>query len=300
MGRDQAGLGGLQAGDQQRQAQHARPDDPPRGTDENPRQTEQQGGHLPFQRAGQHRPVGDARLIEALEHPGPERPAIDDRHVELKALQRAAVHHPAPLPVAAAIELVGVLGVQQGLGLAIAGLLLEVRTRVLAAMMPDERPRREGDQEPLMLETPADIHVVAGLAKLGIEPVDRLEDLAAKSHVAAGDMLGDLVAQQDMRRLARCGRHARGQPSVCGGQVRPPHRRRPAPQELMDQVDQPVRFDHAVGIGVRDQSTGRARSPAFRAALNPLWSWWMARTSGNRARISRVSSAEPSSTTMTS
>ena len=119
--------------------------------------------------------------------------------------------------------------------------------------MPDERPRREGDQEPLVLEPPADVHVVAGLAELGIEPVDRLEDLAAEGHVAAGDMLGDLVAHQDVRRLPRCGRHARGQPPVFGRQVRPPHRRRPAPHELMDQVDQPVRVGHAVGIGVGDQ-----------------------------------------------
>ena len=205
--------------------------------------------------------MGGARLIEALEHPGPERAAIDDRHGELEALQRAAIHHASPLAVAAAVELVGVLGVEQGLGLAIAGLLPEVRTRVLAAVVPDERPRREGDQEPLVLEPPADVHIVAGLAKLGIEPVDRLEGLTAEGHVAAGDVLGDLVAHQDVRRLPRRGRDAGGQPAVLGRQVRPPHRRRPAPHELMDQMDQPVRVGHAVGIGVGDHGTRGASQP---------------------------------------
>ena len=81
-------------------------------------------------------------------------------------MQRVPIKDALPLAVAAAVEAVGVLELQKRLGLAVAGLLPEVRPRRLAAMVPDERSRSEGDPPARLLETPADVHVVAGLAKL--------------------------------------------------------------------------------------------------------------------------------------
>src|SRR5260221_705246 len=112
-----------------------------------------------------------------------------------------------------------------------------------------------------MLETPAYVHIVAGLEKLGVKAVDRLERLPAERHIAAWDVLGDLVAYQDVGRLPRGGRDARRQPAIFGRQVWPPHRRRAASNQLMDQVDQPVRIGNTVRIGVRNQRTRAGLEP---------------------------------------
>src|SRR5262245_32272903 len=92
---------------------------------------------------------------------------------------------------------------EEGLGLSVARLLAQVSARILPPMMPDERPGSEGDPITGLLQTPANIDIIAGLAKQGIEAVDCQEGVAAEGHVAAGNMLGDLIALQDMDRLSR-------------------------------------------------------------------------------------------------
>ena len=89
-------------------------------------------------------------------------------------------------------------------------------------------PPAEGDQKALVLKPPADVDIVAGLEKMRIKPVDRLESLTAECHVATGDVFGNLVAYQHVGRLSGCGRDASGQPAIVGSQVGPPDRRSPA------------------------------------------------------------------------
>src|SRR6266498_5673338 len=107
-----------------------------------------------------------------------------------------AVEHTAPLAIASAVELVGVLEAQQRLGLAVASLLPQVGARVLPAVVPDERARGEGDPVARLLQPPAHVDVVAGLAVLRVEAVDRFQRLAPERHVAARDVLRYLVALQ--------------------------------------------------------------------------------------------------------
>src|SRR5207302_7214347 len=148
-------------------------------------------------------PVGGRGLVQALEEPAAEGAAIDDRLGEAQAGQCGAVENAAPLAVAAAVELVGMLETQECLGLAITRLLPLVGTGRGPPVMPDKRAGSEGNPVAGLLQPPADIDIVACLAILRIETVDRLQGAAAKSHVASGNMLRHLVAFQDMRRLAR-------------------------------------------------------------------------------------------------
>ena len=72
--------------------------------------------------------------------------------------------------------------------------------------MQDDRSRAEADRRPLLLETPADVDVVAGDPELRIEAPHRLQRLAPEGHVAPGDVLGDFVGEQDVGRPARSAR----------------------------------------------------------------------------------------------
>ena len=259
----------LQGGDQQRQAEHACPDDPPKGADEGPRQANEQGGHLPFERTGHHRPVGGSRLVETLEHPGAERAAIDDRRSELKALERRAVHHSAPLSVAAAIELVRVLRLEHGLGLAIASLLLQVRTRVLTAMVPDERPGANVINRPSCWSRQQMSTSSPALRNWGSNPLIASRASRRNAMLQPGMCSATWSLIKHVRRLAGRGGHAGGQPAILGGQIRPSHRGRAAPRQLMDQMDQPVWIGDAVGIRVSNDGTRRMPEPGICATLKP-------------------------------
>ena len=155
---------------------------------------------------------------------------------EIEDSRSGVVNDPAPLAAAPAGELVGMLEVEQAFGLAVAGLLVKIASRRAAAVVPDHRAGCERDPVALVLEPPAKIDVVAGSSKLRVEPVDRFQDLAAKRHVAARDVLGRLVVDEHVRRLAGRRRHAgaRSQPPA-GRHVRPADGRRPGAFELIDQ-----------------------------------------------------------------
>src|SRR5436189_4202033 len=132
---------------------------------------------MPLQCCGQHGPVSWGGLIKALEQAGAERAPVDDRVVEPQTLERRPVQDAAPLAVAAAIEPIRMFEAQEGFGFAVAGLLAQVGGRRLPTMVPNERPRSEGNPVARLLQAPADIHVVARLAVLRVEAVDRLDRL---------------------------------------------------------------------------------------------------------------------------
>src|SRR6516225_1794060 len=141
------------------------------------------------------------------------------------------------------------LELQERLCLPVTSLLAQVGARVLPPVMPDESARRDGDPVARLLQAPADIDIVAGLAVLPIEAIDRFQRLPAKSHVAAGNMLGNLVALEDVHWLAGGCRHARRKPTVGRTQVGSADCRRPAALQLADQMSEPVVVHVTIGIG---------------------------------------------------
>src|SRR5215471_15092165 len=120
----------------------------------------------------------------------------------MQAAQGDAVQNSAPLAVAAAIEAIGVLETQERLGLAIAGLLTQIGPRVLTSMMPDECARSESDPISCLLQPPAQIDVVTGLAVSRVETVELQQDFPSKRHITTGNVFRDLIAFQHVGGLA--------------------------------------------------------------------------------------------------
>src|SRR5262245_22325541 len=117
--------------------------------------------------------------------------------------------------------------------------------------MPDDRGRAERDYLSTLLNSPAEIHVVAGLAIFGIESAYTIEGPTVKRHVTTWNMFGDCIREQNMVWSARRRSNARLDPILC--------RRRDvwssdsgviATDKRANQVVQPINVRHAVGIGV--------------------------------------------------
>ena len=64
------------------------------------------------------------------------------------------------------------------------------------------------------LQPPADIDVVAGAQKDGVESSDLEERRAPHSEIAPGDVLGDAIVEHHMIRCARGARDALREPAV--------------------------------------------------------------------------------------
>src|SRR5205823_6537954 len=112
-------------------------------------------------------------LVDAAPPPG-------EREGEASTVQAAA-----PAQVSGRVVLLRPLALQQRLGPAVAPLLLDVGAQRAASVVPDERRRAEAERPAELLQTPADVHVVAGGPKPGIEAVDQLEAGPSERRVAA-------------------------------------------------------------------------------------------------------------------
>ena len=94
------------------------------------------------------------------------------------------------------------LEAQHRFGFAIAFLLFAKSAQGEAAIMPDDRGRAKRDDVACLLQAPAEIDVVAGLAIFGIEPADAFKGPAIKGHVTTGNVLGHRVGEQNVARSA--------------------------------------------------------------------------------------------------
>ena len=108
------------------------------------------------------------------------------------------------------------LETKQRFGFSVAVLLSPESSEREAPVMPDDCGGAEADDLSLLLQAPAKIHVVAGLAIFRIEAADLLESPFVKGHVAAGDVLGDQVGKEHVVRTTGRGGDA-GLNPVLGG-----------------------------------------------------------------------------------
>jgi hypothetical protein len=84
-------------------------------------------------------------------------------------------------------------------------------------MVPVHRPGVEADPAAALLQPPAQVDVVAGGAVARIEAADRGERVAAKRHVAAGNVLGFAIGHEHVDRSAGRVGDALGDRPVAGG-----------------------------------------------------------------------------------
>src|SRR6266540_825906 len=184
----QAGLGqGSQGGD--REEGHGAQERPPEAR-QHREATEGEDEQRPLGHEGKRTPDTGSRLVDGLKGRDAPDPVIDSPAAAQHAREPFAIDSAAPGHVTGRVVLLRPLPLEQGLSFAVPLLLLPVGPDRVAPVVPDHRSRAEPDGPPLLLQAPAEIHVVARGPELRIEPADRLEGGSAERHVAPGDMLG--------------------------------------------------------------------------------------------------------------
>src|SRR5207253_1687668 len=104
-----------------------------------------------------------------------------------------------------------------------------------------------------VLEAPADIDVVAGNSEARVEAADGLERGFSECHVAAGDVLGLAVGEQDMRGAAGCAGDAlRGEAVGCGDEIGAADADVIGAGEALREIVKPVRVGPGVVVEVGD------------------------------------------------
>src|SRR5215470_8561100 len=106
---------------------------------------------------------------------------------------------------------------QQRFRFAVAVLLFHESAQRKAPIMPHDRSRAERNGPSSLLNSPAEIHIVARLAIFGIESAYTFEGPTVKRHVTPGNMLGDRIGKQNMIWSARRRCNARLNPVLGRG-----------------------------------------------------------------------------------
>ena len=140
---------------------------------------------------------------------------------------------------------------QQRFRFAVAVLLFQKSSKGEPSIMPDYCGRAKRDNPSSLLNSPAEVHVVASLPIFGIEPAYTFEGPTVKCHVTAGNVLGDRIRKQNMVWSAGCRSDARLNPILCRWRdVWSAYSGVIATDKRANQVVQPIGVRHAVGIGV--------------------------------------------------
>src|SRR6516225_9456706 len=101
---------------------------------------------------------------------------------------------------------------QQRFRFAVTILLSQESAKSKTPIMPHDCSWTECDNPSSLLDSPAKIDVISGLAILRMEATRAFKRPAVKSHVTAGNMLGNGISKQNMTWTARRGSNARLNP----------------------------------------------------------------------------------------
>ena len=117
--------------------------------------------------------------------------------------------------------------------------------------MPDNCGGAEADDLSLLLQTPAEVHVIARLAIFRVETAYPLKCPFVEGHVAAGNVLGDEVGKEHMVRTSRR-RGDTGLNPIFGRRrdVRAAHARVVAAEQRADHEIEPFRIGHAIAVRI--------------------------------------------------
>ncbi len=135
-------------------------------------------------------------LIKRLKQAAAENSRVDPRLTTQQKRRQVAVDAAEPTRLPEHIETAWVLEEEQSFSFAVAALLFDIVANGVAAKMPYHGSRAKADLVSFILQSPAEIHIVAGGAKDRIKSIDRFQRFPPERHIAAGNMLGDFIIQQ--------------------------------------------------------------------------------------------------------
>src|SRR5215471_16615856 len=139
---------------------------------------------MEFERSAEHQRAGWGGGVKLLEKAAAEDAVINHAAVKQNTELRRRINAAAPDAPAEGIEVFRMLCGQQGLGLAVALLLLEIGLDRRAAVIPDETRRAETNPVAAFLQAPADVHVIPRFAIDRIEAADFVQGPFVECHVA--------------------------------------------------------------------------------------------------------------------
>ncbi len=151
---------------------------------------------------------------------------------------------------------------QPAFAFAVADLLTPIGVDGCAMVVPHERRCRESDLPAACLQAPAHVHIVSRAQIHGVEPADGKQRLALEGHVAAWDVFGGAVVEQDVSGTARRASDALRHRWIVGRHhVRSPRADDVGREERLHEVREPVGVDPCVGVGIRDDFARRMGEP---------------------------------------
>ena len=120
-------------------------------------------------------------------------------------------------------------------------------------MVPNHSGRTKSEYASALSHPPANVYIVARLAKLRVKTSDGFQPTAPEGHVAARDMFRFRIGKEHVCRSAWRSRNAvRGVSIVQEGNVRPTHTCIASFEERGSEVGQPIRVGTGVVVNVRN------------------------------------------------
>src|SRR2546426_5844416 len=137
-----------------------------------------------FQARAQHQTYGRLGRVKKLESGAGEKSVVNDRRPHQHAKLGSRIDSTPPDAAAKWIEVFRMLPHQHRLGFAITFLLMEICASGRAPVMPHKRGRAETNFESSLLQSPAEVHVIACLPENWIKAIYLQQGRFVKSHVA--------------------------------------------------------------------------------------------------------------------
>src|SRR5262249_51418734 len=128
---------------------------------------------------------------------------------------RSTVDLTAPFRCASRAKENQMFEAQQRFRFAVTILLFHKSAQRKPSIMPNDRRWTERDYPSSLLNSPAEIHVVASLSIFGTETAYTFEGPTIKRHVTTGNVLGDGIRKQNMVWASRRRSNTRLNPALC-------------------------------------------------------------------------------------
>src|SRR4051812_3508064 len=142
-----------------------------------------------------HYRVGRLRTVKLLEKAASKCAVINYRWIENQTVLGNPINSAAPHITPERVIMFGMFLNQKCFGFPIAGLLPQIGTDGRTAIMPNKTARRESQPIAPFLQSPAYIHIIASVAKDGIETVNLLKCPFVKGHITTRNMFRLFVRQ---------------------------------------------------------------------------------------------------------